>query len=291
MRKLAVTAAGGSLVLASTGCGLIPGLGQDPFDVISNAVQDMRAVDTYRAEVVTEGGVADVGGQDSVDLEYVAEPEPTMRMSMEVPGQGQGEVLARGTEMLIEGDPQLGTAEWLRMDLSEYGELVADPVAGVEQLLASDEVEEVGEEDIEGTATTHYTGTYPVSESLDEIEDSEAREMAAETYEEMDVDEVEFDVWITDDDMPRRVQDQVGEMSSTVDFLEFNADITIDYPDEGQIEDFDMDLGEMPDVPDAPDAPGEIPDMPEAPDAEDLGLDDMEESLDELDDALEGMEN
>ncbi|MDS1269968.1 hypothetical protein RIF23_06625 [Lipingzhangella sp. LS1_29] len=286
MRKLVVITAGGGLALASTGCGLIPGIGEDPFDTLVNAVQDTRSVDSFRAEVSVDGAFGGAAPEGATEMEYVAEPEPTTRLQLDIPGQGQSQTLIRGSEMLMEGDPSLGQPEWLRMDLSEYGEQQPpDPVAQIEQLVASDGVEEVGPEEIEGTATTHYTGSYPITDGLDEIEDAQTRENLAETYDQMGVEEVQFDVWISDEGLPRRTVNELGDVSTTVDFLEFNSGVSIDYPSEDQIEDFgvgpdlDMDLDEL------PDAPGDVGDMPELPDAPDL--EEMEDSLEELEESLQ----
>lgn len=288
-RTVSAAAAGSGLLLAVSGCGLLPGVGEDPLETIRSAVEQTREVENYRAELAMSGSVEGVQFDNTAELEYVAEPEATLRMVTEVPGAGTSVVLMRDDDLLVEGDPSTGQAEWLRMDLTEAGQeqqQITDPVAEVEQLLAGDEVEEAGSEEIDGTSTTRYTGSFPAEEALREIEDSEARETTRQMYESMGVSEIPFDIWISEDGLPRRVHSDVGDVGSTVDFLEFNTDVAIDYPDEDLIEDFDHSPAE----PEGGEGgfgldPEQMPEMDELPDLEDmedLDIEDMMEEWEEL---------
>ena len=252
LKKIAGVAAGAGLAMAATGCGVIPGMGPNPMEVIAGLADKTNEVESYRAEFAMSGELSGASGA-TAEVEYTATPEPTMKMSMEIDGV-QNTVLMRGEEMIVNtadmglndmGPSDLGgapveTPEWLRMDMGEMGVDAAhqDPLSEVEKLLAVEEAEAVGTEEVNGTETTRYTGSYSTDKALEQLGDQAAKDAASEIYGEIGVDTVDFDVWVDGDGMPRRVVSSLGDqVEAIVDFLEFNQPVDIEYPSSDQIGD------------------------------------------------------
>ncbi|RNL83788.1 hypothetical protein [Halostreptopolyspora alba] len=272
LKKSAGVVTGTGLVVASTGCGIIPGLGASPVEVLQQAVQETQDVSTYRAEVSSSGSIGDEPATEGTsEIVYTEDPEPTM----EITGDDMGTVLARGTELVVDD----GSGEWVRMDFSEMGEeAFTDPKAQVDQLMAGENVEETGSEEVNGAGATVFEGAYPIQDALDQIEDSNARDMAEGMYDDAGVSEVPFTVWIGDDDgLPQRIVYEVGDYEETIDFLEFGQDVSIEWPSEDQVTDMEDMLDDPTGGTEIPDPESEMPDL-------DQEMEDLEQELEELQD-------
>lgn len=144
--------------------------------------------------------------------------------------------------------------EWVRIDTAEAAGQMGIEVSQLQQMggndprqqLAyltgvSDDVEEVGEEEIRGEQTTHYRGTVTIDAVIEQLERDDAladpdrfREMA----EEMGLDEVGYDVWIDDDGRARRMAQTVpappeaggGEIEIVLDLYDFGTDVDVEIP-------------------------------------------------------------
>ncbi len=262
LKKSASAVAGAAgLVVATTGCGIIPGLGASPTEVLQQAVQDTRDVGSYRVEMTSSGTVSGTEVDTTMEMVYTDDPEPTVQMTEQ---STDTTTLMRGSEMLVDTG-----SGWTRSEMSEspMQQGNADPKAQVDQLLASEDVEETGSEDVNGSETTVYEGSYPVSDALEQIEDEEAKDMAQSVYDEAGISEIPFTAWIDGDGMPARVQTTMDQLEQTMDFVEFGQDVTIEWPSEDEISDGmgGGGGGELPsDVPtDVPteDVPTEVPEF------------------------------
>ncbi|MBB4929347.1 hypothetical protein F4561_000167 [Lipingzhangella halophila] len=270
LKKSAGVAAGTGLVVATTGCGIIPGLGASPIEMLQQSVQETQEIGAYRAEVTSSGSIGDEPATDTTaEIVFTEDPEPTIELTNQ---DDNSVALIRGTEFLVDD----GSGEWLRMDFEEMGEdTFLDPKAQVDQLMAGQNVEETGSEEVNGVEATIVEGSYPIQDALDQIEDSEIRDQVETTYEEAGVEEVPFTVWVGDG-LPQRVQYEIGDYEETIDFLEFGQDVSIEWPSEDQISDMD----EMFDDP-MSDMPSPDVEMPDAPDL-DQEMEDLEQDLEDL---------
>lgn len=256
LKKSAGVVAGTGLVVASTGCGIVPGLGASPAEVLQQAVQETQNISTYRAEVNSSGSLgSEPATEDTFEITYTEDPEPTM----EIAGSEAGTVLARGAEFVVDD----GSGQWYRMDFSDMGEdMFQDPKAQVDQMMASENVEETGSEEVNGFGTRVFEGSYPIQEALDRIEDSNARDMAESRYDNAGVSEVPFTVWVGDDDgLPRRISYEIDDYEETIDFLEFGQDVNIEWPSEDEINDMGDMLNDPTGGGDMPDPESEMPDL------------------------------
>ncbi|TQN33057.1 hypothetical protein FHX37_3051 [Haloactinospora alba] len=241
LRRTTGIAAGAGIAVFASGCGLVPGLGQTPVEIVSNMAEQTAEVDSYTATMsFSEGGVGDM------EMEYTAEPEPTIKMLTEYQGT-ESTMLMRGDEMLMEAGSGMGEMapssgpEWLRVGESdglgsEMDLEAQNPAAEVEMMLAAEDVTEEGSETVEGTETTKYSGSYTVEEALAELEEGDLKDASKQYYEENNIDSIDFEVWIDDDGFPRKVNSTDGSSFDTsMTFDEFNQGVEIDYPSEDEI--------------------------------------------------------
>ncbi|MDA2811036.1 hypothetical protein O4J56_10350 [Nocardiopsis sp. RSe5-2] len=263
-KKISAALAGTGIVLATSGCGLLFGGGGgggaaggplsdlNPVDLVAEAVNNTEAVDSYTATMEMSGSMSGVSLDMTSDIEYTATPEPTVKMESTTQGT-TSTILMRGSEMVMQSDmpgAPPGGPEWLRMDLGQMGEQgggagAQDPLAEVEKLLAAQDVQEEGSADVNGVETTRYSGTYSTEEALQEL-DPEAQEAARQVYDQSGVSEVSFEVFVDGDGMPRRVTtDAGGTVTSSIDFTSFNEPVTVEWPSEDQIGDFDSMMDDM----------------------------------------------
>ena len=140
---------------------------------------------------------------------------------------------------------------WIRFDLEEIGKQQGlelgqlaqlnqgDPSRALEYLRgASENVREVGEEDVRGTETTHYRMTV----DLDEVaEETPAQKKNIERVIELSgVKEVPTDVWLDSDGRVRRMKlvyrdmrfspRQKGDMTMTMELYEFGVEVSVEPP-------------------------------------------------------------
>lgn len=144
---------------------------------------------------------------------------------------------------------------WIKMDLEklgreagfDFGQIMqagqSDPSQGLNFLRGVTDVQAVGNEDVRGVATTHYTGVvdllslgtrYPeMKPSIDQLVDQSG------------VSRVPVEVWIDDDGFVRRMKQTLGgnsglqmNMTMTTDLYDFGADVSIKEPSADDVVDF-----------------------------------------------------
>ena len=140
-----------------------------------------------------------------------------------------------------------GGTRWTKVDGSELSKGVGsglpsstNPLDSFEQLRAVDSpIEEVGEEDVRGTSTTHYRTRLDLAKVLEAMPE-ERRAAAAELAE---MEDVPVDVWLDEDDRPRR-QRMVfvlpggrGTVTMTVEAFDFGEAVDIELPPADQVDD------------------------------------------------------
>ncbi|GAA1081715.1 DUF6612 family protein [Nocardiopsis composta] len=256
-KKFATVLVGAGTVLAVGGCGMLPGAGGsgggggeggggglsslNPVEIVAKAVDNTEQAESYTASMTMSGSMQGQSLDTQADIEYTSDPEPTVKMSTTAQGT-EAVMLMRGSEMVME-DP--GGSGWMRMDLGEMGMSNAgsqDPLSEVEKLLAAEDVQESGSEEVNGVGTTRYSGSYSAAEAASKIGDEQLAQQAEQVYSQMGIESVDFEVFVDDDGLPRRVTSNAGDtLESTIDFLTFNEPVDIQYPSPDQI----TDMGDM----------------------------------------------
>ena len=113
-----------------------------------------------------------------------------------------------------------------------------NPLDSFEQLRAVDaEIEDLGEEDVRGTKTTHFRTTLDLTKALDAVPDPRAAAALA------GMDAVPVDVWLDEDDRPRRqrmtfeLPGGLGKMTLTIEAFDFGKPVDIELPPADQVVD------------------------------------------------------
>ena len=170
--------------------------------------------ETFQLNMVTEGTMA-----------YMSSPHfGSLPDGKDWMGFDLGFALEQGEESLVPGNPDA------------KGEL--ELLEGV-----SDDIRELGEEDVRGVPTTHYSGTIPVAEQTKHMRDLGADETAGRFEREASPAEVE--VWIDAKGLVRRMRmvqmspqledGGITTMDMRMDFLDFGIDPEIDVPDSDEV--------------------------------------------------------
>ena len=110
--------------------------------------------------------------------------------------------------------------------------------------------ERVGEDEVRGVEATHYEATMNLGEALEQAPEEQREQLEAAFDqlgggEELDEVDIPVDVWIDDDDLPRRLQMDMGsmfaaagmasgEMTMTIEMFDYGepVDIVVPSPDE-----------------------------------------------------------
>ena len=128
-----------------------------------------------------------------------------------------------------------------------------DPARGLEMLRgASDDVREVGAEDVRGTPTTHYSATVDLERAIDEAPEK-ARAALQQQMDMLGTKTIPVDVWIDEQGLVRRqtvtmdlskMAQQAGagqtptEMKMTLELYDFGTDVDTTPPPKSEVTDY-----------------------------------------------------
>ncbi|WP_406284951.1 hypothetical protein [Streptomyces sp. NBC_00209] len=118
------------------------------------------------------------------------------------------------------------------------------PEQGVKSLLASGDVKKVGQEDVRGVSTTHYSGTVDVAELTAKNSNLDADDLAAFKKQLADagITTETVDVWVDENDLlvkkTERGEMKTGELNSTVYYSDYGTKVSVERPPAAQTIDF-----------------------------------------------------
>ncbi|MYY04314.1 MULTISPECIES: hypothetical protein [unclassified Streptomyces] len=118
------------------------------------------------------------------------------------------------------------------------------PDQGVKSLLASGDVKKVGQEDVRGVTTTHYSGTVDVADLTAKNSNLDADELAALKKQLADagISTETVDIWVDGDDLlvkkTERGQMKTGELNSTVFYSDYGTKVSVERPPADQTIEF-----------------------------------------------------
>ncbi|MFE7835678.1 hypothetical protein ACFU53_06295 [Streptomyces sp. NPDC057474] len=145
---------------------------------------------------------------------------------------------------------QYGGKRWIRYAYEDMDEMIGGasgayvqehfksvtPNQSVRLLLASGDIEQVGEEDVRGESATHYAGTVKVAD-IQERNANLGEEMRAELEEQLKasgITTVDIDLWINDDDLLVKKVEKAdtanGVVNSTVHYSDYGVDVSTEEP-------------------------------------------------------------
>jgi len=202
---------------------------------------------TEKAESLAFTTEMTFGGQQVTGKGTLAFGPPlTAQMRMEMPSLGSMEVrLIGGVEyikMPAQSRAAFGGKTWVKVDLAKVAESAglggdqfakqfenADPTKQIELLLASGKLKVIGEEQIGGVKTVHYSGLVPVSEYLKSV-DAKSRAAAQAQMDKAGIKEIATDLWVDELYQPRQVKLKMGQIDSTTTYTDYGKPVNVTAP-------------------------------------------------------------
>ena len=262
MRRLALAFAV-LLALAAPACG-----GSDPAaeqaspDAIVLAASKTNETGSYKADV---SATMDIAGQ-SIDMSGTgafdsAQQRGEMSYAMNLNGVDVDmEMVFAYPVVYTKLPPESGQLPdgktWMKMDLEKLGQQAGldlgqmmqagqtDPSQGLEFLRGVSDVQAVGDEEVRGVETTHYTGVVELA-TLGE-EHPELKPSIDQLVEKSGISRVPVEVWIDEDGFVRRMKQTLEgggsglplNMTMTTDLYDFGTDVSVKEPPADEVVEF-----------------------------------------------------
>jgi hypothetical protein len=112
------------------------------------------------------------------------------------------------------------------------------PAEQIDMLKGSGDIREAGTETIDGVRTRHLSGTLTQAQLMGEM-DAKAKQVFEESYGKLGGAPISFDVWIGDDDLPRKVATKwtsaSGPFTMTLLYSGYNTPVKTEAPPANQV--------------------------------------------------------
>ncbi|WP_406496597.1 hypothetical protein OG936_20915 [Streptomyces sp. NBC_00846] len=118
------------------------------------------------------------------------------------------------------------------------------PDQGVKSLLASGDVKKVGQEDVRGVSTTHYSGTVDVAAltAKNSRLDADQLDQLKKQLNDAGITTEQVDIWVDENDLlvkkTERGQMKTGELNSTVYYSDYGTKVAVEAPPANDTVDF-----------------------------------------------------
>ncbi|MGZ4353394.1 MAG: hypothetical protein ACXVZ4_07605 [Gaiellaceae bacterium] len=241
------------LAALAAGCG-----GGVTLDPVAQAATKTADAGSFRFEYTLAVAGASMNGSGAYD-------EPNKRMQMGFTFAAGSQVPAGMTmDMIL--DTSSGLIGYLRMplisaflpngkswikfdltkeakaqgvDLSQLANVTqADPRQTLDLLKQVGSSQELGHEQVNGAATTHYRVTVEAQKLIDAQPTDAAKEAMRKALAQANIESFPIDVWVGDDGFLRRLEfalPQAGGMKLTENLTGFGSDVTVDLPPESEV--------------------------------------------------------
>ena len=237
--------------------GACRGAGDDPAQIVRAAASKTEAADSSRLAVTVD--VHQGTRQGAVTAEGAFDYGTRRgRMSMDIPGLGALDAIADGSVLYMKFPAALaqrlpGGKPWVKLDVeaaarqsgfdvSELSQVQqGDPTQALQYLRgASDDVRKVGEEDLRGAHTTHYTATLDLKKAASSL--SGARRTAYDrAIAKLGRSRLPADVWIDDAGRARKLSFTQDAADVTLELYDFGVDVQAAPPPASDV----VDLAEL----------------------------------------------
>jgi hypothetical protein len=182
------------------------------------------------------------------------------------------EVLVDGTVMYMHfaafGAMTGSSKEWIKLDLAAANEdasallgggggaFGSDPTSFLQFLEGAGKVTKVGEEDVRGVHTTHFSGSYTLEDALAALP-ADQRDKARRAFDGFGVSDeaktqpIPFEAWVDDEGLVRRIETSfdpstlgssatrspVGKTTMRIEFFDFGAPVDLELPSDDEVQD------------------------------------------------------
>lgn len=263
-------------VLALLAVGLLPACAQQQesgqLRVAEAAEKTQDAGSAKMAmEIQMTGGPRDVSASGEGAFEFAEGGRGSMVMDLgemgAQAGMGKLEIIMDGTTvyMKLPNAAQMGIpTTWVKMDaeqmnggqgLGQPGLSNNDPTQTMDMLRGvSDDVEEVGTEDIRGTSTTHYKATIDLEKAIEEAPGKTKKAMQQQ-LDILGTTTLPVDVWVDEEGLLRRYETTVDmsnvdtggapagsaptSMFMRMDLYDFGTEVNVEPPPANEVTDFE----------------------------------------------------
>jgi hypothetical protein len=251
-----------SLAASACGGGSEPGAEQVSPDAVVLAASKTNETGSYEADI---SGTMDIAGQ-SIDLSGTgafdaAKQRGHMSYSMNLNGVDLDmEMVFAYPVIYMELPPESGQLpagkKWIKMDLEKLGQEAGldldqlmgagqtDPSQGLDFLRGVTGVHAVGDEEVRGVSTTHYTGVVDLATLGSEH--PELKPSIDQLVQQSGISRVPVEVWIDGDGFVRRMKQTLEgsgsglpmNMTMTTDLYDFGTDVSVKEPPADEVIDF-----------------------------------------------------
>lgn len=272
MRRRLVVAAGGTAVSAAMLLSACGGSGTESTEnmqlsagqALLKASEKTGEADTFKADLTVTGTGTGASGQIRANGQFQLRPELKFSAKLDEVSRGgesvpgiQGQALFTGNALYAKA-PKLarfvsGGKPWVKIDVNEAAQRTGfdvqglinqvrkvDPAEQTKMFTGSKDARKVGTESIDGTETTHYTGTVTVKDALSRL-DPQAREKVRAWLPADEADsKIKFDVWTDGKNLPRKLVSTVdgergGTGTVTVLYSDYGESFTVNAPPSDQV--------------------------------------------------------
>lgn len=254
--------------LALAGLGACSDSGETPFELIATAGADTieggTAKVTLRQEISGIPDVDDITIEGSGAIDFEARRGSldldlgALLENLGVPDADDGlETVFEGSMAYLRASfltEQLGVdTPWLSIDVNEAAEELAgldverlqqltgnDPTQalGIFEGVMEDSIERVGEEEVRGSATTHYRATLDLRKAAREAEAITDRVAFERFLDSLGTSQLDVDLWVDDDGRLRRYRyDQAlppeaggGQAAIALEYFDYGSDVDVRIP-------------------------------------------------------------
>ena len=207
MRRLTLALSLLALALPLTACG-----GGTSLEGVASAAEKVEQAKTVRF-AFSGSATSSVGGEGAIDLENDLF---SLRMELDDQGDVNGPVEIRFVDGAIYmKNPEFASVTdkpWVKLDGLADTVDSPDPAQALDVLRSAVDFEEVGQADVRGVPTTHHRGT--IGDDANGITPMGSV----------------VDAWIDEQGYPRRMSFVDGEVTATIEFYDFGADVNIEPP-------------------------------------------------------------
>jgi len=265
MRRRAGLVVAAALIVGAVGCGGSSDKGSqgagnaDTLKVLAAAQSKTTAEKSAKVKMSIASTVGTQTFALDGDGRYdFAGQSGSLTMTIPNPQSGQSmtiETVFSGKLLYLRSDifKTLAGKEWLKVDLeafrgdaSKFG--AQDPTSGLAFLAGTNKATVVGEEEVNGVSTTHYSATVDLDSSIAQLQGTLGK--TVEQYREaLGSADLPIDVWIDDKGRVSRMMisvpikataqtnNQAGKSTVTTDYTDWGVDVKVTLPKDSEVAD------------------------------------------------------
>lgn len=261
-RLLAVLALVPTLALTACGSGGGTTAARTPLEIVRLAGASTAEAGSAKMAMSMDAAGLSMTADGVTSLE---ETKGSMTMNMTIGGQAlQMEMRLLGQVIYIKMPPGAnpGGKPWAKLDIEELSQRAGFDISSLQQFKnadptsslayfegVSDDVKEVGKEDVRGEATTKYTATFDLDKAIANHDDADAKDALRAVTKQLGLTKLPATIWIDDDGRMRKMvqsldlskvagaQGGAGQMTITFELYEFGTKVDVEAPPADQVGD------------------------------------------------------